>query len=197
MYTQSIGTPLVDYYNVTAAVYFQDDIRLKRGLTLSPGIRYSVQNNVSDRTAFEPRFGLTWAPFAGGTTTLRGSVGLFHGWLPPGLIEQTLRMDGVSQKEILVLNPSYPNPNLESGLLPPSNRYLIGDEFHLQRNLRYSAGIDQVLTPRVRMNLLYNYIHLQQQPRGRNLNAPVNGVRPDPNFANVIESITDTEIRRH
>jgi hypothetical protein len=25
----------------------------------------------------------------------------------------------------------------------------------------------------------------------------VNGVRPDPNFANVIESITDTQIRRH
>ena len=40
-------------------------------------------------------------------------------------------------------------------------------------------------------------IHLQQQPRGRNLNAPIDGVRPDPNFANVIESITDTEIRRH
>ena len=44
--------------------------------------------------------------------------------------------------------------------------------------------------------MLYNYIHLQQQPRGRNLNAPVNGVRPDPRFANVIEVVTDTEIKR-
>ncbi len=73
---------------------------------------------------------------------------------------------------------------------------MIGD-FQLQRNVRYSAGIDQILTPRVRFNLLYNYIHQQQQARGRNLNAPVSGIRPDPNFANVIEVVTDAEIRRH
>ena len=79
---------------------------------------------------------------------------------------------------------------------PPTNKYLIGD-FKLGRNVRYSAGVDQVISPRVRLNVLYNYIHLQQQPRGRNLNAPVDGVRPDPTFANVIESVTDTEIRRH
>ena len=200
--TQSIGTPRVDYYNLQGAVYFQDDLRIRRGLTLSPGVRYSIQKRVQDRTAFEPRFGFTWAPSANGRTTLRGSVGLFHGWLPPQLIEQTLRMDGVSQREIVITNPELARSVFLTGEVPasaalPSNRYLIGDDFHLQRNLRYSAGIDQVLSPRVRMNVLYNYIHLQQQPRGRNLNPPVSGVRPDPNFANVIESITDAEIRRH
>ena len=54
-----------------------------------------------------------------------------------------------------------------------------------------------MLSPRIRLNVLYNYIHLQQQARGRNLNAPVDGVRPDPTLANVIEAVTDTEIRRH
>jgi hypothetical protein len=73
---------------------------------------------------------------------------------------------------------------------------VIGD-FKLQQNVRYSAGIDQAINPRLRVNLLYNYIHQQQQARGRNLNAPVDGVRPDPNFANVIELVTDSEIRRH
>ncbi len=77
-----------------------------------------------------------------------------------------------------------------------TNKYVIGD-FNLQRNLRYSAGVDQVLSPLVRVNVLYNYIHLQQQPRGKNVNPLVDGVRPDPRFANVIEAVTDTQIRRH
>jgi hypothetical protein len=124
------------------------------------------------------------------------SAGLFHGFLPPPAIEQTLRQDGEKQKELVIINPSYPDPGIGSGVIPPSNKYLIGD-FNLNRNLRYSAGIDQVINPLLRFNLLYNYIHQQQFPRGRNLNAPVNGVRPDPNFANVIELVTDTEIRRH
>ena len=47
------------------------------------------------------------------------------------------------------------------------------------------------------MNVLYNYIHLIEQPRGENLNAPVNGVRPDPAVANMVETVTDAEIRRH
>ncbi len=196
VYTQAFGIPTVDYYNLQAGLYLQDDIRLKRGLTLSPGVRYSVQKRVDDTAGFEPRFGVTWAPFADGRTTLRASAGFFHGFLPPQIIEQTLRMNGENQRELVIINPSYPMPNIDATRLPPSNKYLIGD-FNLQRNLRYSAGIDQVLSPRVRMNVLYNYVHLQQQPRGRNLNAPVDGVRPDPNYANVIEVVTDTEIRRH
>lgn len=196
LYTRSLGTPQVTYRNLQGAGYFQDDIRLRRGLTLSPGVRYSLQQRVPDKTALEPRFGLTWAPSADGRTTLRGSAGIFHSWLPLQMIEQTLRLNGELQREIILHDPAYPDPGDVAVLSLPTSKYMIGD-FKLGRNVRYSAGVDQVLTPRVRLNVLYNYIHLQQQPRGRNLNAPVNSVRPDPNFANVIESVTDAEIRRH
>jgi hypothetical protein len=197
LYTRSLGAPEVEYRNLQGAFYFQDDIRVRRGLTFSPGVRYTRQERVKDPAAFEPRFGFTWAPFTDGRTTFRGSAGIFHSWLPLQLIEQTLRLDGEQQREIIIRNPTYPEPGDEIVRSLPTSKYLIGDGFKLGRNLRYSAGIDQVLSPRVRTNILYNYIHLHQQPRGRNLNAPVDGVRPDPNFANVIESITDTQIRRH
>ena len=196
LYTRSSGSPEVKYRQLRGAVYFQDDIRVRRGLTLSPGVRYSVQQRVSDRTALEPRFGFTWAPTAGGSTTLRGSLGLFHSWLPEEPIEQTLRLNGELQREIIIHNPSYPDPGQVTERVLPTNKYSIGN-FKLGRNLRYSAGIDQVLSPRVRVNFLYNYIHLQQQPRGLNVNAPVDGVRPDPGFLNVIEVVTDAQIRRH
>lgn len=196
LYTRSLGAPEVTYRAWQGAGYFQDDIRVRRGLTLSPGVRYSLQQRVADRTAFEPRFGMTWAPSASGRTTLRGSVGLFHSWLPLQAIEQTLRLNGELQREIIIHDPPYPDPGDVAFRSLPTSKYLIGD-FRLGRNLRYSAGVDQVLSPRVRVNVLYNYIHLQQQPRGRNRNAPVNGVRPDPSFANVVEAVSDAQIRRH
>jgi hypothetical protein len=196
LYTQSLGFPVNKYHNLQGAVYFQDDIRVRRGLTFSPGLRYTMQTQVDDRSGFAPRFGFTWAPSTNGRTTLRGSAGLFHGFMNLEMIEQSLRLNGDRQREIYLTNPSYPDPGPVTELLIPSNKYLIGD-FNLQRNLRYSAGIDQVLSPRVRVNVLYNYIHLQQQPRGRNVNPLIDGVRPDPRYANVIEAVTDTEVRRH
>jgi hypothetical protein len=196
IYNQLVGDPKVTFLSVRTGVYFQDDIKLK-GLTLSPGLRYSVQNLVNDRTAFEPRFGLTWSPRANGGTVIRGSIGWFHGFIPEQLYEQTLRIDGQRQREYIIRNPSYPDPGDITSLPPTAvNRYLLGDDFHLQQNFRWSAGIDQTISPRLRVNVLYNWIHLQEQPRGLNLNPIVNGVRPDPNYGNVIASVTDSEIKR-
>jgi len=197
IYNQVIGDPKVTFLSVRTGIYFQDDIKLK-GLTLSPGLRYSVQNLVNDHSAFEPRFGLTWSPRANGGTVIRGSIGWFHGFIPEQLYEQTLRIDGQRQREYIIRNPSYPNPGDLSALPPTAvNRYLLGDDFHLQQNFRWSAGLDQVISPRVRVNVLYNWIHLQEQPRGLNMNPLVNGVRLDPNYGNVIASVTDSEIKRH
>jgi hypothetical protein len=197
IYSQVIGDPKDTFLSVRTGMYFQDDIKLK-GLTLSPGLRYSVQNLVNDHTAFEPRFGFTWSPRTTGATVLRGSIGWFHGYIPEPLYEQTLRIDGRRQREYIIRDPSYPDPG-DLSALPPSavNRYLLGDDFHLQQNFRWSAGMDQVISPRFRFNVLYNWIHLQEQPRGLNLNPLVNGVRLDPNYGNVIASVTDAEIKRH
>ena len=57
-----------------------------------------------------PRFGVTWAPFASGQTTLRSSWGLFYDWLPTNTYEQTLRVDGFRQQEMDIVNPAYPDP---------------------------------------------------------------------------------------
>src|SRR6185437_8300725 len=67
----------------------------------------------------------------------------------------------------------------------------------LTQNVRYSAGIDQAFSPRFRLNALYNYIRQTKMPRGVNLNPLVNGVRPDPDFANIIQTVTDAMLLRH
>ena len=46
LFTRIVGDPRVTFFSIRNAVYLQDDIKMK-GLTLSPGIRYSQQNLVS------------------------------------------------------------------------------------------------------------------------------------------------------
>jgi hypothetical protein len=195
LYTRSVGDPVLNFFHARLGAYFQDDIRVKKGLTLSPGVRYSYQSHVNDKLAFEPRLGMTWAPTKSGRTTLRASGGIFHGWLDPGIWWQTVRSDGQHQRDIIIRNPSYPHPG-PGGVSSPSNTYVLGD-YKLNKNLRYSAGIDQRFSPRASVNALYTYYHQDQLPRGQNLNVPVNGVRPNPAFGNIISTITDAELIRH
>ena len=50
---------------------------------------------------------------------------------------------------------------------------------------------------RALVNVLYNYYHQDQLPRGTNLNPSIGGVRPNPAFGNIISTVTDAEIIRH
>ena len=195
LYTRSLGDPTLDFFHARLGAYFQDDIRIKKGLTLSPGIRYSYQTHVDDPLAFEPRVGMTWAPWQSGKTTFRASGGIFHGWLDPGIWWQTVRSDSTHQRDVIIINPSYPDPGT-GGVVPAANTYRLGN-YKLNKNYRYSVGVDQRFSPRASVNVLYTYYNQSQLPRGQNLNPLIDGVRPDPNYANIIATVTDAELHRH
>jgi hypothetical protein len=195
-YTRRVGDPNVSYRTLQSAVYIQDDIRVRRNLTLSPGVRYEVQSHVDSLGNVGPRFGVTWAPSQGGRTTLRGSFGVFYDWLNTNTLEQAVRVDGFHQQELNILSPAFPDPG-QLARLPPVSRYLLGDDLALARNTRVSAGVDQTVGPRMRVGVLYSHIRGTQLARGLNLNAPVDGIRPDPGAGNIIEVVSDGAMRQH
>jgi hypothetical protein len=195
-YTRRIGNPNIEYKNVQAGVYVQDDIRVRRNLTFSPGIRYELQTHLEDVNNFGPRFGVTWSPGKAGATTLRASAGVFYDWLSTGVYEQTLRVDGFRQREVNILNPSYPNAPT-AGDASPTNRYLLSDDLQMQRFARLSAGIDRAVAKGVRVNATYAHTRGDRLLRGVNLNAPIDGVRPDPGFVNVVQVVDDAESRQN
>jgi hypothetical protein len=195
-YTRRIGDPNVEAYHVMSAVYAQDDIRLRKNLTLSPGLRYEVQAHIRDYNNVGPRIGVTWAPFKSGKTTLRASAGIFYDWLNQNSLEQVIRVDGFHQQEANIFNPAYPDPG-PIGAVLPSNQYQFDSGLQGARNMRLSSGFDQQLAPRVRMNVLYAYIRGENLWRGLNLNAPVAGVRPDPTRANIVDVVSDAGSRQH
>jgi hypothetical protein len=196
-FTRRIGDPRIRYSTLQAAVYAQDDIKIRRNFTVSVGGRYEAQRHVDDYGSLMPRVGFTWAPFKSGTTVLRSSWGIFYDWLQGNTYEQTLRVDGFRQRELDIRDPSYPElPATDAGITLPVSRYLLGEGVELPRITRVSLGIDQRVR-KVQISAVYAYLRGSDQYRGNNLNAPVDGVRPDPSFGNVIEVVSDGKSRQH
>jgi hypothetical protein len=193
-YTRRIGDPNIDYLNMQGALYLQDDIRLRPNLTLSPGVRYEVQTHLSDFNNLGPRIGVTWAPGRNGRTSYRASAGIFYDWLGTGTYEQTLRVDGFQQRELNIPSPSFPDPG-DTGFVPPLNRYLLGDAVRMPRQLRFSGGVDRSLTRSSRVGFTYAHLRGTSLQRGLNLNAPIDGVRPFPEFGNIVEVVSDAGSR--
>lgn len=195
-YTRRIGDPNLTYTNLQVGAYVQDDWRFRKSLLLSYGLRYEAQTLLNDQNNLSPRATLTWSPFKSGRTSIRGGAGWFNDWLGTSVYEQTLRVDGFRQQEVNVLNPAYPDPG-SAGTTSPSNRYQLASGLQLPSSLSANAGIDQSLTASLRASATYTYRRSGTLLRGRNINAPVNGVRPDPQFSNVVEVVNDAGSRTH
>ena len=193
-FTIRTGDPNLAYNNFQAGLYLQDDIRIRKNLTVSPGIRYEAQTHLSDFNNFGPRFGVTWSPGKSGKTTLRGSAGIFYDWLSTGTYEQTLRVDGFRQQEINIETPTYPVVDTVGEVIA-SNRYLLSDDLRMQRNVRFSAGVQRTMTRMLSVNATYAHTTGDNLMRGLNLNAPTTpgGPRPDPRFVNVVQVVDDGE----
>jgi hypothetical protein len=196
-YTRRIGNPDLRYNNLQGALYVQDDYRVRRNLTLSGGLRYEAQTHVSDFNNVMPRLGVTYAigPQAG-PTTLRASWGIFHDWLGTNTYEQTLRVDGFRQQEIDIFSPPYPVFSDAALAAAPVSRYVLGEGVVLPRSTRVSLGVDRRYKV-IQASATYSYTRGGAVARGENLNAPLNGVRPDPRFGNIIEVVSDASSRQH
>ena len=91
-------------------MFVQDDWRARKNLTLSAGLRQEIQTHLGDEWNLAPRGGLTWSPFKSGRTTVRAGGGVFYDWLEADVYEQTLRVDGERQQDLVVRSPGYPDP---------------------------------------------------------------------------------------
>ncbi len=124
-FTQRSGDPLVEYSQVQFGGYIQDDMRVARSLSMSFGLRYEAQTHTDDYLNFAPRYGATWSPFKSGKTTIRGGAGLFFDWYDSQTYEQTLRVDGTHQTDLVVQNPGFPDPFAGGDVVVlPASRYL-------------------------------------------------------------------------
>ena len=95
------------------AIFAQDDWRLRPNLTISLGIRYEMQNNISDWSNLAPRIGIAWAPGTRGgrtgKTVVRGGFGMFYDRIDSDLTLDATRFNGVNQQQLIIPNPDFFN----------------------------------------------------------------------------------------
>ena len=181
-YTRRIGDPNISYGNVQAGVYVQDDIRVRKNLTLSPGVRYEAadaRQRLRQRRAAVRRH-------VGAVRERPDDAARQRGDLLRLAADQHLR--AVAARRRLPpagaqhLRSVVPGPG-GLGIVPPVNRYLLGDDYempaHHARQRRHRPGLFEA----DRVAATYSYQRGSRLARGLNLNAPVDGVRPDPAFA--------------
>jgi hypothetical protein len=116
-FTQRIGEVHTSFTAYQAAVYWQDDIRTTRTLTISVGLRQEMQSLIDNKLNVMPRLGITYSPRSS-KTIIRSGYGLFYDWYDSNLYDQTLRVNGIAQRDLRVNCPGYPDPFRR----PPTSR---------------------------------------------------------------------------
>ncbi len=190
-YSISGGQEAAGVNQTDLGIFYQDDWRMRPNITVSLGLRYETQTNIHDWTDFAPRIGVAWAPGshkgnARPKTVIRAGSGLFYDRVDDMLTLNALRFNGITQQQYTIRNPDfYPTGltvaqlnaqakpqtirELYDGLVAP---YIIQSAIGVERQLPWNSTMSVTFTNSRGLHLL----------RTRNVNAPVNGVFPNPSI---------------
>lgn len=171
------------------AGFVQDDFRLYRNFQISAGLRYEWQNNLRDGNNFSPRLAFTWSPDNGGRIVVRSGVGAFYQWFETNNLSYVLSNDGREASSLIILNPSFPNPlagGIISNTLPPS--IVRRDDRLTNPSIFISkTAVSYRLNKNLKMESFYTFRRGVHQFRSRDVNAPLNGLRPDIFFGRITQ----------
>ena len=177
------GNPRENLTQFDEGIFFQDDWRWKPNFTLSLGLRYEVQNNITDWHDIAPRVGFAWSPDSKGgkpgKTVIRGGSGIFYDRVNHGITLAALRFNGVTEQRYIVTQPAFFSDvpsidQLNARILPqtiqqkePNLRapYLIQTALGVERQLPHSTTLAVNFTASRGVHQLLQ----------RNINAPLPG----------------------
>jgi hypothetical protein len=187
----SAGNPLVTFHQTDLALYGLDDWRALPNLTVSLGLRYEVQNHVHDWRDFGPRVSLAWSPGSGNNsspqTVVRAGWGTFYDLVSTQLIQQTMRFNGTTEQQYVVMNPDfYPAIPVVNSLAGGQ----ISTIYRMDGNTKGSpwmlaaVSVDRQLPGKTSLSVIYRDQRTTHIPQTVNINTPLpGGLRPYGNAA--------------
>ncbi len=182
-FTLTAGDPLADVSQVDAGVFMQEDWRVRSQLTLSGGVRYEIQTNISDHRSIAPRVGFAWAVGGGGKkqpiAVIRGGFGMFYDRVGESLTLQAKQLNGTHQIQYVVPSPDfYPNiPALD--LLAANIRQqairIKANNLRAPYTAQAAFSAERQLPKNITVSLTYTNSRGVHTLRSRNINAPLPG----------------------
>jgi hypothetical protein len=179
----STGNPRADITLVDAAVYAEDQWRLRANLALSYGLRFETQNLIHDHADLAPRVAIAWG--VGGKksqapkTVIRTGFGLFYDRFPYGLALQAERLNGIHATQFMVNEPAFfpnvPTLNTLQGTQTFPTIYEIDAKVHAPYTVQTAVSIERQISKNA--NLAVSYLHSRGVDAllSRNINAPLPG----------------------
>ena len=187
LYTQNQGDPVLEISQSQWSAFFQNEFQATDRITLFFGLRYERQTNLADRDNLDPRVGVAFA--LDNSTVVRAGAGVFHMRVGRGIQNTLARFDGSRQFQIVIENPSYPDPFLAGDVtvVTPSSRRVQAQDLSAPYSVNTSYQIERSLPGNLFVTASFDYHRGFHVLRSRNLNAPLPGLteRPNPAEGNV------------
>lgn len=209
------GNPRASIKQTDLGVFVQDDWRVNPQLTISLGLRYERQTNISSNLNFAPRFGFAYAPGAAGKNrpkmVFRGGLGVFYDRFGESLSLQALRFNGANQQQFVVTDPTILDPVVftQSGVTNvPTVQTLttfaqrqttrvVSPNLQAPYTIQTAVGIERQLPHKTTLSVTYVNAQTRHLLRSRNINAPINGVRPLPDAGNIFQYESTGRFSQH
>jgi hypothetical protein len=156
--TSSGTVPTVPVTVVDAGLYVQDDWKFRPNITLSGGLRFETQNDIHDHADWAPRVSFAWGLGGGGKsapkTVLRGGFGLFYDRFTQNLVLNADRLNGVTQQQYVVSDPTYPAPPPLTTSTPQAI-YQISPSLHSPYIMQTAFSMERQVTKIANVTLTY------------------------------------------
>ena len=179
-FTLTAGQPGLAKNQVDAGLFAGDDWRARPNLTVSYGLRYERQTNLSDRANLAPRFAFAWAPGQGKTNAkgvLRAATGLFYDRFGLANTINATRYDGQIQQQYVIANPDFfprlPTPAQLAAARTAQIIQRLNPSLRALRLWQSAAGYDRELRQGTTLSLTYAFARGEHLLRSRALPGPV------------------------
>jgi Carboxypeptidase regulatory-like domain len=177
------GDPQTNANRFDAAEFAGDEWRLRPDLSLSLGLRFESQSNISDHFDAAPRVGVAWAPGGVGTgtgkTVIRAGFGMFYTRFSLADYVTALRYNGIVQQQYVVTDPNFypvlpPLPSLGTSSSLMSTQEI---DAHLQspRLMQSVVSVERQLRRETTLAVTYSNAHGTHLFRSEDINAPLPG----------------------
>ncbi|HKC62332.1 MAG TPA: TonB-dependent receptor, partial [Pyrinomonadaceae bacterium] len=211
------GNPQADVTQTDFSPFIQDDWRLRQNFTLSLGLRYETQTNISDHSDFAPRVAFAWSPGATGnqsrqTTVIRGGFGIFYDRFSENLTLQANRFNGTNEQQFVItsvtpngqnvldLFPTVPSIATLTGFAITQTTRRVAPDLRAPYTMQAALSIEHTLPHNVTLSVNFISARTLHVLRSRNINAPItdatgrplrdtagNLIRPNPAFGNIFQ----------